>query len=95
MAVTLASQGTCTKRSNVNAECASSLTAVYRCHVDAFISRRVQDRLCAAAAACASWSLVRDEAEMQQRLTRHVAMQTFRPGAADEDGDDERNGLVR
>ena len=48
-----------------------------------------------AAAACASWSLVRDEAEMQQRLTRHVAMQTFRPGAADEDGDEVQNGLLR
>ncbi len=58
-------------------------------------SERVRVWLCAAATACASWSLVRDEAEMQQRLTRHVAMQTFRPEAADEDGDDDRNGLVR
>ena len=38
---------------------------------------------------------MRNEAEMQQRLTRHVAMKTFRPDTADEDGDDERNGAVR
>ena len=56
-------------------------------------SDRVRVWLCVAVA-CASWSLVRDEAEMQQRLTRHVAMQTFRPDAAYEDGDDESNGLV-